>query len=166
MVSAAQKPQNTPASTPPGWRCRSSPTSQPIGPPASAWDSRWQPPRPSGDASSFWAGARPIGPPPHSASSPAAVLGNPVQQRPDLVACPATSFLTTSLASNPSTGLPKVPFESRQPGHDVATLMSTRRSSCRGRPGPSISPLVWLPRPALSHTHWGQSRSTQLSRPS
>ena len=56
LPSAASPP------TPPGWRCRSRPTTWPAGRRASAWASWWLPPRPCGDASSPWPDASPARP--------------------------------------------------------------------------------------------------------
>ena len=55
--------------------------------------------------------AHPLGAPPHSASSPALALGNPVQPRPGPFAIPATPVLTSS----PAIGVPTSPLPSSQP---------------------------------------------------
>ena len=51
-----------PRQTPPGWPCRSWPTTWHVGPRASVWANRWLPPRPCGDASSPWPDASPARP--------------------------------------------------------------------------------------------------------
>ena len=64
------------------------------GPRASAWASRWPPPRPSDGASSPWPDASPQSPPPHPASPPGLALAKPVLLRPDETALPTPPFLT------------------------------------------------------------------------
>ena len=56
---------------------------------ASVWVSRWQPLRPSGDASSPWQGGSPARP----AASLCTALAKPVQLRPGATARPAITFL-------------------------------------------------------------------------
>ena len=75
------------------------PTTWPAGPGASPWKRQWQPPRPSGAASSHWPDASPA----RRAASPSSpqglALGNPVQLGPGPIARPATPILTTPWVS-------------------------------------------------------------------
>ena len=68
--------------------------------------------------------AHPLGAPPHPASSPALALGKPVQSRPRSIASPAISGLTAPLATDPLTGQPIVPANSRQPSPRVSSAAS------------------------------------------
>ena len=66
----------------------------------------------------------PQGAAPHPPSPPRLALANPVLQCPGPIARPATPLLTSSSATAPPTGQPKVPTESPQPGPRLL-------SSCR-----------------------------------
>ena len=60
--------------------------------------------------------AHPLGAPPHTASTTALALGNPVQSRPGTAASDSTSCLMATPVSEPSIGQPNVPANSRHPG--------------------------------------------------
>ena len=87
--------------TPPGWRCKSWPTTWCAGPRASAWVSRWQPPRPSGDAYSPWPDASPAKPVATPCISPKAGLGKIGSALPWLDYAPCPSPHDTALGVSP-----------------------------------------------------------------
>ena len=110
--------------------------------------------------------ARPLGAPPHFASSPALALAEPVQWRPRSIASPALSRPDGgNQPADPPSGQLNVPTNSRQPS-PRGTLPAYRLSNSarHGRTAAIIVP-VWLPsrRPHPHLLESGLPRSPSLT---